>query len=62
MKVFSDDAVTKHDLDKITKLHAKQLDNTNEKQTQQILQLRLAVALSFLVNLALTLGLYLINS
>jgi len=44
MKMLSDNAVTKTDLTAI-----------DEKQTRQILQLRIAVGVSFVVNLAVAL-------
>lgn len=45
MKILSDNAVTKSDLTEI--------DN---KQSRQIYQLRVAIALTFIANVALTLG------
>lgn len=47
MKTYSDNAVTKADLNEIDK-----------KQTKQILQLRIAVAVCFIVNALATLVLY----
>lgn len=47
MKMLSDNAVTKQDLNTI-----------DEKQTKQIKQLRIAVAATFVVNLLITLSLY----
>ena len=47
MKIMSDNAVTKQDLVSV-----------DEKQTQQIKKLRIYLALSFLVNAFLTIGLH----
>jgi hypothetical protein len=47
MKIYSDEAVTK-----------TQLTSIDARQTQQIVVLRYAVAISFVLNLALTVGLH----
>jgi hypothetical protein len=47
MKMLSDSAVTKEDLNIV-----------DAKQTKQIIQLRVALAVVFVVNLATTLALY----
>ena len=59
MKVFSDDAVTKSDLDSIEQKYSAQLGNTDIKQSKQILQLRVALVATFLINLGVTLYLHL---
>ena len=47
MKTYSDNAVTKQDLNAI-----------DDKQTKQIMQLRVAIAASFVVNIVVTLAFF----
>ena len=49
MKILSDNAVTKTDLNIA-------VNAVDEKQTRQIMQLRIALLISFAVNLTLTIG------
>lgn len=49
MKILSDNAVTKHDLDEV-----------NKKQDRQIRQLRIALVVGFLLNAAIAVGLALV--
>lgn len=58
MKIYSNDAVSKNQLEEIGRTVNRQLDAIDAKQDRQIQQLRLWVAGSFVVNAVLTLVLF----
>ncbi len=62
MKTYSNDAITKMDVEKVafgaTRMSIDHADELDRKQTVQIGQLRIWLAVSFAVNVALTLALH----
>lgn len=58
MKIYSDSAVTSSTLDSVTASFGTKLVELDIAQTRQIKQLRTVVAISTIVNLALTAVLY----
>jgi hypothetical protein len=53
MKTYSDDAVTKSDIDDMERKYSLRMGDTDAKQSRQILQLRVLVGASLLANAAL---------